>query len=117
MKGIMTVKILLSITTVLGILSPMLPAGFCFLEQINPDKRDKARVGVFLMIMQRAAVPKMSSLPRMTEHNKRKDKAKNDSLGNIINKALLSFCFHCVSDSGNVCAIREKYIKREKQLF
>jgi len=53
----------------------MLPAGFCFLEQINPDKRDKAREGVFLMIMQRAAsVSQISSLPRMTEHNKRKIK-------------------------------------------
>jgi hypothetical protein len=43
----------------------MLPAGFCFLELINPDKRDKARECVFLMIMI-------------------KDKARNDSLGNII---------------------------------
>jgi hypothetical protein len=85
MKGIITVKILLSVTTVLGILPPMLPAGFCFLGKINPDERDKAREGVFLMIMQRAAVPKMSSLPRMTEHNKKKNKTRNDYLGNIIN--------------------------------
>jgi len=56
MKGIITVKILLSITTVLGIIMHMLSAGLVFLGKMNPDVKKKEREGATLMRMQRAAI-------------------------------------------------------------
>jgi hypothetical protein len=92
MKGIITVKILLSITTILGILPPMLPVGFCFLGQINHHKKGKAGEGATHIRQQRAAsVTNFYLFPLMTEHYKNK---KNDEAPLSIKhcSALVSMC-------------------------
>jgi hypothetical protein len=63
MKGIKTVRILLSNTTVLGIFLPMLPAGFCFLGQKILIKRQRENAKGSLCAI------KFSIFLWMTEHN------------------------------------------------